>query len=56
MHDDFETGAEHDTFNSNDPDRDRETSQNARAPEKKSADTRKRGEEDRRDAPRHPRA
>ena len=55
MRDDFETGAEHDTFDSNDPDRDRETSQGARVPEKKSAGTRKPEESE--EAPaRHPRA
>jgi hypothetical protein len=56
MRDDEETGAEHDTYDSNQPDRDRETSQGARIPDGKTAGTRKPAEADRRDAPpRHPR-
>ncbi|HET9793474.1 MAG TPA: hypothetical protein VFS34_03345 [Thermoanaerobaculia bacterium] len=56
MRDDEETGAEHDTYDSNDPDRDRETAQGARVADGKTAGTRK-PDTERRDAPpRHPRA
>ncbi len=51
MIDDFETGVEHDTFDSNDPDRDRETAQGARKPDGKSAGTRKPDQEEPREAP-----
>ena len=40
MNDDVETGAEHDTFDSNQPDRDRETAQGARRPEPGAPSTR----------------
>jgi len=56
MRDDEEIGAEHDTYDSDHPDRDRETSQGARVPDGKTAGTRAPKEADRReDPPRHPR-
>lgn len=57
MTDDVDTGAEHDTYDSDHPDRDRETSEGARRPDGKTAGTRRAPAEERRDAPpRHPRA
>jgi hypothetical protein len=56
MRDDEETRTEHDTYDSNQPDRDRETSQGARVPDGKTAGTRKPAETDHPGAvPRHPR-